>query len=233
MENSGKLSRPIKSWAADDRPREKLLAKGAAALSDSELLAILIGHGYKNQSAVEVAREVLELGKQNLVELGRISLAALQKVPGIGAAKAVTIAAALELGRRRHAALPLDKTVVRSSQDIAAYLQSRLRDYRQEVFTVVFLNQSNKVIRSEQVSQGGITGTVADPRLILKRALELEATSLILCHNHPSGNLRPSRADELLTQKLKEGAALMDIRVLDHLIVGEAGYFSFMDEGMM
>ncbi len=233
MENSGKLSRPIKTWAADDRPREKMLAKGAAALSDSELLAILIGHGYKNQSAVEVAREVLELGKQNLVELGRLSLATLQKVPGIGAAKAVTIAAALELGRRRHAALPLDKAVVRSSQDIAAYLQSRLRDYRQEVFTVVFLNQSNKVIQSEQVSQGGITGTVADPRLILKRALELEATSLILCHNHPSGNLRPSRADELLTQKLKEGAALMDIRVLDHLIVGEAGYFSFMDEGMM
>ncbi len=233
MENSGKINRPIKNWASDDRPREKLLTRGAAALSDSELLAILIGHGHQAYTAVDLAKAVLELGQHNLVELGKLSPASLQHIRGIGEVKAVTILAALELGRRRHAATALDKPVIRSSRDIADLLQARLQDLKYEVFAVVFLNQANKVLRLETVSQGGITGTVADPRLILKRALELEATSLVLCHNHPSGNLRPSRADEELTRKIRDAATLMDIRVLDHLIVSDTGYFSFMDEGLM
>jgi len=233
MENSGKISGAIKNWAPDDRPREKLLTKGATALSDSELIAILIGNGHQKSTALDLGKAVLQLGQNNLMELGKLSISSLLQIRGIGEAKAVIITAALELGRRRQAAIPLERTVVRSSQDIAGVLKSRLQDLRHEAFAVAFLNQANKIIRIELISQGGITGTVADPRLILKRALELEATSLVLCHNHPSGNLRPSRADEELTRKIREGALLIDIRVLDHLIVTEEGYFSFMDEGLL
>jgi len=223
----------IKNWAIDDRPREKLLSKSPESLSDSELLAILIGNGTRQKSAVDLAREVLLLGKNNLNELGRLSLKEFQKVKGIGEAKAITISAALELGRRRQGALVLDKPIIKESRDIASYLQTRFRDLAYEVFAVLFLNRANRINHFEVVSQGGITGTVADPRIILKKALEQEAVSIILCHNHPSGSLRPSRADEELTQKIKEAARYFDIKVIDHIIVSERGYYSFADEGLL
>lgn len=223
----------IKNWAIDDRPREKLLSKSPESLSDSELLAILIGNGTRQKSAVDLAREVLLLGKNNLNELGRLSLKELQKVKGIGEAKAITISAALELGRRRQGALLLDKPVIKESRDIASFLQTRFRDLAYEVFAVIFLNRANRINHFEAVSQGGITGTVADPRIIMKKALEQEAVSIILCHNHPSGSLRPSRADEELTQKIKEAARYFDIKVIDHIIVSERGYYSFADEGLL
>lgn len=223
----------IKNWAKDDRPREKLISKTALALSDSELLAILLNSGNNEKTAVDLARELLQLGKNNLNELGKLSIKEFMKIKGIGEAKAVTIAAALELGRRRQSANFLGKAIVKDSKDIANYLQILLKDYTQEVFAVVFLNRANKINHFEIVSEGGITGTVADPRVILRKALEENATSIILCHNHPSGNLKPSRADEEMTQKIKEAARFLDIKVMDHVIVSEEGYFSFSDEGYL
>lgn len=223
----------IKEWAKDDRPREKLLIKGPTALSNSELLAILIATGSGAKSALDLAQDVLRLGKENLNELGKVSINELTKIKGIGEAKAITIAAAMELGRRRQATASLEKPVVSSSADVAAFLHTSLRDYRHEVFAVIFLNRANKINDFKIVSEGGITGTVADPRIILRTALEKEAVSLILCHNHPSGSLKPSRADEELTQKIKEAAKYFDIKVLDHLIVGDDGYYSFADEGIL
>ena len=197
------------------------------------MLAILIRTGSTQKTAVDLAREVLKAGKDNLNELGKLSLKELMRTKGIGEAKALSIAAALELGRRRHASGALEKTVANSSADIAIYLQLKLKDYRHEVFAVLFLNRANKINHFEIVSEGGITGTVADPRIILKKALEEDAVNIILCHNHPSGSLRPSRADEELTAKIKEAARFMDIRVLDHIIVSETGYYSFADEGLL
>ncbi|MBK8952402.1 MAG: DNA repair protein RadC [Chitinophagaceae bacterium] len=223
----------IKQWAKDDRPREKLLLKGADSLSNSELLAILIQNGNKEKTAVDLAKEVLKSGKDNLHELGKLSLKDLMKIKGIGEAKAVAIIAALELGRRRQAEAPIDKARVLSSNDIAVFLQARLKDNRHEVFAVMYLNRANKVNHFEIISKGGITGTVADPRVILRKALEYDAVSIILCHNHPSGSLKPSRADEQLTVKIKEAACFLDITVLDHVIVSENGYFSFADEGLL
>ena len=223
----------IKQWAKDDRPREKLLLNGAENLSHSELLAILIHNGSKEKTAVDLAKEVLKLGNDNLNELGKISIKELMKIKGIGEAKAITIIAALELGRRRQAASSLSKTVVGSSSEIAQYLKVKLKDYRQEVFAVLFLNRANKVNHFEIVSTGGITGTVADPRVILRKALEQDAVNIILCHNHPSGSLKPSKADEQLTAKIKEAARFLDIAVLDHIIVSEDGYYSFADEGLL
>lgn len=233
MENVNKPSTSIKNWAIDDRPREKLLNKGATALSNSELIAILLNNGSKNKSAVELAREILKLGGDNLNELGKLSLSDFKQVKGIGQAKSIIIAAALELGRRRQASASLEKPIVRSSRDIAKYLQATLKDYHYEVFAVVFLNRSNKINHFEIISKGGITGTVADPRVILKKALEEDATSIVLCHNHPSGNLQPSRADEELTKKIKEAANYLDIKIIDHIIVSEEGFFSFSDEGIL
>jgi DNA repair protein RadC len=233
MENVNKPSTSIKNWAIDDRPREKLLANGSTALSNSELLAILLNNGSKNKSAVELAREILKLGNDNLNELGKLSLNDFMKVKGIGQAKSIIIAAALELGRRRQASSALEKTVVRSSRDIAQYLQATLKDYSYEVFAVVFLNRANKINHFEIISKGGITGTVADPRIILKKALEEDATSIVLCHNHPSGNLQPSKADEELTKKIKEAANYFDIKIIDHIIVSEEGFYSFADEGIL
>jgi DNA repair protein RadC len=233
MENINKPSTSIKNWAVDDRPREKLSLKGAAVLSDSELLAILIANGSKEKSAVQLAKEVLQLGGHNLNELGKLSLKELQKIKGIGIAKAITIAAALEIGRRRHASAALEKTVIKTSSDIAQYLRATIKDFSYEVFAVLFLNKANKINHFEIISRGGLTGTVADPRIILKIALEQEATSIILCHNHPSGNLRPSRADEELTQKIKTAARYLDILMMDHLIVSEEGYYSFADGGLL
>jgi DNA repair protein RadC len=223
----------IKQWAKDDRPREKLLAKGPQILSDSELLAILILNGNREKSALDLAKDVLKLSKNSLPELGKLTVRELTKVKGIGEAKAITIVAALELGRRRQALASREKSIVTSSADVATYLQTLLRDHRHEVFAVLFLNRANKINHFQIISEGGITGTVADPRVILKKALEEDAVRLILCHNHPSGSLKPSRADEELTRKIKEAATYFDIKVLDHLIVSDDGYYSFADEGVL
>jgi DNA repair protein RadC len=212
----------IKQWAKDDRPREKLLLKGAETLSDSELLAI-----------IDLAKEILVLGKNNLPELGKLTVKELMKIKGIGEAKAITIVAALEIGRRRQAMNYREKAIMTSSNDVANYLQSLLKDYRHEVFAVLFLNRANKINHFQIVSEGGITGTVADPRIILKKALEEDAVCMILCHNHPSGSLKPSSADVELTRKIKEAAKFFDIKVMDHLIVSDAGYYSFSDEGIL
>ena len=233
MENLNKPLTSIKNWAIDDRPREKLQTKGAAVLSDSELLAILINNGHKEKSALDIAKDILKMGGNNLNELGKLSLKDLQKIKGIGIAKAITIAAALELGRRRQASDALEKTVIRTSGNIAQYLRATIKDFSYEVFAVIFLNKANKINHFEIISRGGITGTVADPRIILKLALEQGATSIILCHNHPSGNLKPSRADEELTQKIKIAARYLDIVVMDHVIVSEDGYYSFADDGLL
>lgn len=233
MESSNKSSTSIKNWALDDRPREKLIAKGKESLSDSELLAILINTGSGKRTAVDLAKEALQKGKNNLDELGKLSIKDLTEVPGIGDAKAITIIAALELGRRRQAAFPLNKKQVHSSKELADYLQSKLKDYSHEVFAVVFLNRANKINHFEILSTGGISHTIVDPRIIFKRALDVKATSIILCHNHPSGNLKPSRQDEEITAKLKNAGDLIDIKVLDHLIVSDEGYYSFADEGMI
>ena len=224
---------PIKDWAKDDRPREKLLMSGAENLSSSELLALLIQKGTRNRSAIDLARDVLRLGKDNLAELGKLSVHDFMRVKGIGEAKAISIAAALELGRRRQEGPLIAKTTIGSSNDIAGYLQGKFRDLRREVFAVLFLNRSNKVNHFEIVSEGGITGTVADPRIILRKALEHDAVSIILCHNHPSGSLKPSRADEQLTNKIKEAATIFDIRLLDHIIVSDSGFYSFADGGLL
>jgi DNA repair protein RadC len=223
----------IKKWAKDDRPREKLLGKNPSTLSDSELLAILIGNGNREKNAVELAKDVLRLGKNNLNELGKVTIQEMIKLKGIGKVKAITIIAALELGRRRQAALYLDKPIVKSSQDIANYLQALFRDLPHEVFAVAYLNQANRINHLEIISKGGITGTVADPRVILKKAILEDAVNLIICHNHPSGSLKPSRADQELTKKLKEAAKLFDISLFDHIIVSESGYFSFADAGIL
>src|SRR5687767_4557350 len=223
----------IKEWAKDDRPREKLLANGISSLSNSELIAILLNHGTRDKSALQLAQDVLKLSKDNLNELGKLSVKELMKIHGIGEAKAIGLVAAMELGRRRYAMASREKAIVTSSADVADYLQISLKDYKHEVFAVLFLNRSNKVNHFQIVSEGGITGTVADPRIILKKALEENAVNIILCHNHPSGSLKPSKADEELTYKIKEAAKYFDIKVLDHLIVSDDGYYSFADEGIL
>lgn len=223
----------IKDWAKDDRPREKLRAKGPHQLSDSELLAILLREGTRSRSAVDLAKDILKLGRNDLNELGKLSIPDLMKVKGVGEAKAIIISAALELGRRRQAFISTDRITVKSSKEIANYIQSLLRDHTHEVFGIVFLNRANRIKHHEIISVGGITGTVADPRIIFKKALAEDAVGLILFHNHPSGSLKPSRADEDLTEKIVRAGKLFDIRVLDHIIVSDEGYFSFADEGLI
>ncbi|HMR91280.1 MAG TPA: DNA repair protein RadC [Chitinophagaceae bacterium] len=223
----------IKQWAKDDRPREKLLLKGAESLSTSELLAILIHNGTRQKSAVELAKEILRLAHNDLNELGKLSVKEMTRIKGIGEAKAITLAAAFELGRRRGSRSLQVGESIKSSQELALQLRSLLKDYRHEVMAVVFFNRSNKVISFEIISEGGITGTVVDPRIIVKRALEENAVGLVLCHNHPSGSLKPSRMDEEVTGRVQQAAAFFDICLLDHVIVSDAGYFSFADSGMM
>jgi len=223
----------IKEWAKDDRPREKLRSRGAQLLSDSELIAILINKGTRNKNAIELGKELLKLGKNNLAELAKIPVPEMMKIPGIGLAKAITISAALEIGRRRESSSIMAKDVIKSSREIANYIRLLLRDLHNEVFGVVFMNMANKVKHHEIISVGGITGTVADPRVIFKKALAEDAVSIILFHNHPSGNLQPSTADRELTKKITQAAKLLDMRILDHLIVSEEGYFSFADEGLI
>jgi DNA repair protein RadC len=223
----------IRQWAKDDQPREKLLMKGAEMCSNAELLAILFNNGTREKTALDLAREVMKLGKNDLNELGKLSIKDFMKIKGIGQAKAVIITSWLELSRRRQARINPDKMSVTSSVDIAHYLRSKFKDYRHEVFVAIVLNRANKITHHEVISEGGITCTVADPRIILRKALEQNALGIILSHNHPSGNLRPSCADEELTNKVKEAAGIFDIKVLDHIIVSEEGYYSFADEGRM
>lgn len=223
----------IKNWSQDDQPREKLRDKGKAILSDAELVAILIGSGSREESAVELCKRILASVDNNLNALGKLSIKQLMEFKGIGEAKAITIAAALELGRRRRVedVVQLDK--VDSSHSVYRVMQPILGELPHEEFWILYLNNSNKIIHKNQLSKGGITGTLVDVRLVLKNALEVGATSLILCHNHPSGTLRPSGSDKNLTQKLTAAAHSLDIKVLDHLIITEKAYFSFADEGLL
>jgi DNA repair protein RadC len=230
---SGIKSLSIKEWSADDRPREKLLAKGIVALSDAELIAIIIGSGTKEESAVDVSKKILNLVANNLNELGKLSVAELKKIKGIGEVKAISIVAALELGRRRKISEIAERTKITSSNDIYQLIHPLLADLPHEEFWVILLNRSNKIIDKQKISQGGISGTVTDVRIILKLAIEKFATSLILCHNHPSGNNKPSDADIIITKKIKESGILMDITLLDHLIITDGNYYSFADEGIL
>jgi DNA repair protein RadC len=223
----------IKEWAVEDRPREKMQAKGIRSLSEAELIAILIGSGNLEESAVEVSRRIMSSVNNNLNELGKKTINDLQKFKGIGPAKAITIAAAMELGRRRKESEPDEKPKVVTSADAAAIFKPLLSDLPHEEFWVLFLNRNNLVIDKMMVSQGGLSGTVIDVRIILKTALEKLACSIVLCHNHPSGNLIPSEADKDITKKIKEAGKHMDIPVLDHLIIGNDSYFSFADEGLI
>ena len=224
----------IKDWAVDDRPREKLVNKGAESLSNSELIAILILNGAVNKSAVDLAKEILSKADNSLQKLGKLTVKDLVnlKLKGLGPAKAVSIVAAMELGIRRNMA-DYKKEIILTSRDLANYLKAQFQFKRHEVFAVVFLNRSNKINHFEIISEGGITGTVADPRIILKRALEHDAISMVLCHNHPSGSLKPSRQDEELTERIKIAAKFFDIRIMDHLIVSDEGFYSFADEGIL
>jgi DNA repair protein RadC len=223
---------PITNWSEDDKPREKLMLKGKSVLSDAELIAILIGSGSRNESAVDLSKRILGSVNNNLNALGKLSISQLTNFKGIGEAKAISIIAALELGRRRRAEDAIELTKITSSKTIFEIMQPIIGELPHEEFWIVYLNNSNKVISKSQLSKGGITGTLVDVRLVFKTALEMGATGLILCHNHPSGTLIPSDADKQITRKLKLAGDSLEIKVLDHLIVTETSYFSFADEGI-
>ena len=222
---------PINQWAEDDRPREKLQLKGKVSLSDSELLAILIGSGSRNESAVQLCQRILAASNNNLNQLSKLSITQLLQFKGIGEAKAIAIIAALELGRRRRVEDATEFSKICSSKDVFDIMQPILGELPHEEFWVIYLNNSNKVIHKSQISKGGITGTVVDIRLVFKIAFEWHATSIIICHNHPSGKLLASESDKQLTKKLRIAGDTLDITVQDHLIITEFGYFSFRDEG--
>jgi DNA repair protein RadC len=224
---------PISQWAEDDRPREKLINHGKNALSDAELIAILIRSGTTKHSAVDLAKMILAQAENNLIELSKLSINDLMKFPGIGEAKALSIIAALELGRRRRGAEVVQKQRITASKDVFEYMQTELAEIHHEEFWVLMMNRANQIIKKISVSEGGLSGTVADPRKIFKTAIECNCTSIILCHNHPSGQVQPSEADIKLTKKIKEAGSFLDIPVLDHVIVGEEKYFSFADEGLL
>jgi len=223
----------IKSWAEGDRPREKLMLKGKGALSDAELLAILIGSGNNKETAVDLCKRILQQSNNNLNSLARKSINDLMQFKGIGEAKAISIVAALELGRRLESSSEEDREVVKSSKDAYKILKSNLADLPHEEFWVLYLNRANKVVEKRFISRGGVSGTVADFKIILKRGLELLASSIVLAHNHPSGNLTPSEEDRKLTKKFNEAVKLLDMSLLDHIIVTESGYFSFRDDGLL
>ena len=223
----------IKNWSQDDQPREKLRDKGKSSLSDAELVAILIGSGNRNESAVDLSKRILSSIDNNLNVLGKLTLKQLMSFKGIGEAKAITITAAMELGRRRRGEEALQKKKISSSVSVFELMQPIIGELPHEEFWIIYLNNSNKVLRKNQISKGGITGTLVDVRLVLKNALEFGAVGLILAHNHPSGTLKPSEADKNLTYKLKHAAQSLDIKVLDHLIITEKAYFSFADEQLI
>lgn len=221
----------IKAWAEDDRPREKFLLKGKQSLSNAELLAILIATGTRNESAVDLARKILLLTSDNLNELGKLTVNDLKKVKGIGQAKALTIAAALELGRRRKEEDAKEVKIITSSKDAFNYFDPLLSDLPHEEFWILLLARNRKVLTRIKISEGGIAGTVVDTKIIMKHALENLASYIVLCHNHPSGNLNPSDADLSITKKLVQAAKTLDIDVVDHIIVANNKYYSFSDNG--
>jgi DNA repair protein RadC len=225
--------RGILSWAEEDRPREKLLLKGRNALTEAELIAILIGSGTRKKSAVDLSKEILASVGNNLNELAKLSVQDLQKFEGIGEAKAISIISALELGRRRKRSEPMKKEKITCSADAYRIMQPYLLDQMVEQFWIILLNRANMVIRPELISEGGVSGTVADPKVIFKRALDKLASAIILVHNHPSGNLTPSQADLQLTRKLKDAGKSLDLPVLDHVIFTDHAYYSFADEGVL
>jgi DNA repair protein RadC len=223
----------IKSWAVADRPREKLMDKGRQILSEAELIAILIGSGSRNETAVELSKRILSTVENNLNELGKLSVKELTKFKGIGEAKAISIVAALELGRRRKDTEIRKKTKIITSKDVFDIMKAGMVDLPHEEFWIVLLNRANDVIKKELISRGGVSGTVVDTKIIFKTAVEHYASSLIICHNHPSGNLKPSEADIKITKNIKEAGKIMEIPLVDHLIITDAAYFSFADEGIL
>lgn len=228
-----KNSLTIKQWNEDDRPREKLIAKGKIALSDAELVAILIGSGNREDSAVGLSKKILLSINNNLNELGKLTVEDLTKFKGIGDAKAIAIITALELGRRRRLEEALEKPKITSSKSVFDVMQPIIGELQHEEFWIIYLNNANKIQLKMQMSKGGITGTLVDTRLVFKRAIELTATGIVLCHNHPSGTLKPSASDINLTKKIKNGGDVLDIKILDHVIITENNYYSFADENML
>jgi len=223
----------IKSWSPEDRPREKLILKGRSSLSDAELIAILLGTGTPTVGVLDLAKRILAQADNNLHKLASLTVKDLVKIKGIGEAKAISIVAALELGRRRKNIEDDNKPKIGSSSDAFELMKGELLDIQHEEFWIILVNRANRVLRKQMISLGGVSGTVADPKIIFKLALDELATGIILAHNHPSGNLEASLADIHLTQKLKEGARLLDIQILDHLIIAGQRYFSFADQGML
>ena len=226
-------NKSIKHWATDDRPREKLLSKGIESLSDAELIAILIGSGTKEKSAVELSKEILKSSDNNLNELGKFTVNDLQRFKGIGEAKAISIVAALELGNRRKISEVIKRKQITGSKDVFSIFSAKLGDLPYEEFWLMILNRANKIIDTKNISKGGVSGTVTDIKIILKIAIEKTASGIIVCHNHPSGNIKPSQSDIELTKKLKEACKLVDIPLLDHIIVSYSEYYSFADEGIL
>lgn len=223
----------IRTWAEDDRPREKLMLKGRQSMSDTELLAILIGSGTRHETAVELAKNILHRAHDNLVELSKMNLNELTTVKGIGQARAITILAALELGRRRNESEVLIRDKIKTSRDAYEIFRSTMGDRPYEEFWIILLNKANKVLRKCNISEGGISGTVVDPKKIFKISLDNHASSIILGHNHPSGVVTPSEADQRITKKIRDAGAMLEVTVLDHLIIGENNYYSFADEGTL
>jgi DNA repair protein RadC len=223
----------IKEWDDADRPREKLLAKGKQALSHAELIAILLGSGNRNESAVDLAKRILKSVENSLPELSKMSIAELMKFKGIGEAKAISIVAAMELGKRRLGADAFERKKIASSRDVFEIFQAELADSQYEEFWILLLNRANKIMKKVKISDGGVSGTVADPKRIFRAAIDNMASSIILCHNHPSGNIQASNADRDLTRKVVNGAKYFDISVLDHIIIGDGNFYSFADDGRM
>ncbi|MCE3279417.1 MAG: hypothetical protein K0S44_1608 [Bacteroidetes bacterium] len=223
----------IKSWAEEDRPREKLMGKGRQILSEAELIAILIGSGSRSETAVELSKRILSTVENNLNELGKLGVKELTKFKGIGEAKAISIVAALELGRRRKETEVVKREKITTSKDAYDALKGNMSDLPYEEFWLIILNRANAIVKKELISRGGVAGTVVDTKIIFKAAVEHYASSIIICHNHPSGNLKPSEADIRITKNIKEAGKIMEIPLIDHLILSENGYYSFADEGML
>lgn len=233
MSNESKNINNLKSWAEDDRPREKFMMKGKNALSDAELLAIIMGSGNKEETAVDLAKRILNDSKNNWHELARLSVHDLIKYKGIGEAKAISIITALEIGVRKAHQAALEKPVINSSKIAYELLRGKLGDLNQEEFHIILLNRANKLITIEKTSEGGISQTVVDQRVIFRKALNVNASAIILAHNHPSGNLNPSQADIEITKKIEKSGNLIGIELLDHIIVSATAYYSFKDEGIL
>ncbi len=228
-----KKATSIKTWKQDDRPREKMLLKGKEALSDAELIAILIGSGNRQESAVDLAKRILTSVNNNLNELAALSISDLMQFRGIGEAKAISISTAITLGRRTQLENALVKPIITSSQAVFKIMQPQIGNLKHEEFWVIYLNNSNKIIKTEQLTKGGITGTLVDVRMLFKNAVSVLATGIIICHNHPSGKIEPSNSDKELTKKIKNAGQFLDIKLLDHLIITEKDYFSFADSEIL